>query len=116
MDSKKLLKILGERIRAVRKAQKISQERLAELSGLHPTYISNIEQGKVNASIYSFYMVAHALGIPFSELVGFPSGKTNKIIENELAALLSQIRSLDRKKQAIFIPAAKGLLTGVAKA
>lgn len=116
MDSRKLLKILGERIRTIRKAQRMSQERLAELSGLHPTYISNIEQGKVNASIYSFYMVVHALGIPFSELVSFPSGKTNKITENELAALLSQVRSLDRKKQAIFLSAAKGLLTGIAKA
>ncbi|MFV1951069.1 MAG: helix-turn-helix domain-containing protein [Nitrospinota bacterium] len=45
--------ILGEKIRAIRKAKKISQETLAELSGLHPTYISDIERGKVNASVHT---------------------------------------------------------------
>jgi transcriptional regulator with XRE-family HTH domain len=43
MDSEELLKLLGERIRTIRKARKISQERLAEISGLHPPYISDIE-------------------------------------------------------------------------
>lgn len=110
-----LLKILGERIRTIRKARKISQERLAELAGLHPTYISDIERGKVNASLYTFYTIANALDIPFSELVSFPSDKADKKIEAQIAEMLSSLRGLRKKKQAIFLSAAKGLISGIEK-
>lgn len=115
MEPKPFLKILGERIRTLRKAKKISQERLAELSSLHPTYISNMEQGKVNASIYSYYKVANALEIPLSELVNIPKVKVNTEYENELIAIISQLRSLDKKQQVIFLSALKGLLSGIEK-
>ena len=65
MNSNELLKILGGKIRTIRRSKDISQEKLAELAGLHPTYISNIEQGKVNAPIYSYHMIAEALDIQF---------------------------------------------------
>jgi len=115
MDTKAFLKIVGDRIRAVRKTKKISQEKLAEISGLHPTYISDIERGKVNASISSFYMVAKALNIPFSDLVNIPSGKVDKNIEVELAECLSRFRGLDKKKQTIFLSGAKGFISGIEK-
>lgn len=88
---------------------------IAEISGLHPTYISDIERGKVNASISSFYMVAKALNIPFSDLVNIPSGKMDKNIEVELAEILSRFRGLDKKKQTIFLSGAKGLISGIEK-
>lgn len=75
MNSNEVLKLLGKKIRAVRKTKKLSQEKLAEMAGLHPTYISNIEQGKVNASIYSYYMVAKALNIQISDIVNIPAEK-----------------------------------------
>lgn len=115
MNSQALLKILGERIRGTRKAKKISQERLAELSELHPTYISNMEHGKVNASIYSFYKVATALNIPFSDLVNFPPVEMDRKIENEIAVLLGQLRTFGKRKQLIFLSAAKGLISGIEK-
>lgn len=115
MDSQSFLTMLGDRIRALRKAKKISQERLAELSSLHPTYISNMENGKVNASIYSFYKISGALGISFSELVNIPSVTTDKKIENEISVILSQFRTLGKKRQLVFLSAAKGLLTGIEK-
>lgn len=115
MDSKAFLKIIGDRIRVIRKTKRISQEKLAELSGLHPTYISDIERGKVNASIYCFYRVATALDASFSELVYLPSGKIDKKVEKEFATLLSLIGNLNKKKQVIFLSAVKGLITGIEK-
>lgn len=41
-----IAQILGQRIRHYRKQQKLSQEKLAELSDLHPTYIGQIERGE----------------------------------------------------------------------
>lgn len=115
MNTTTFLKTIGSKIRAVRKSKKMSQEKLAELSGLHPTYISDIELGKVNASIYSFYMVAKALNIPFSDLVGMSQGKTDKDIETEIAEMMGMFRDLDKKKQIIFLSAAKGLISGINK-
>jgi transcriptional regulator with XRE-family HTH domain len=116
MDSKAFLKSVGAKVRAIRKAKNISQEKLAELSSLHPTYISNIEQGKVNASVYSFYKVANALRVPFAELVNISSAEMDKKVENEIAVMLSQLRTFNKRKQTIFLTAAKGLLLGIEKA
>jgi transcriptional regulator with XRE-family HTH domain len=113
MKTAELLAALGEKIREVRKGKKLSQERLAELSNLHPTYISDIENGKVNASLYSYYQIAQALTVSLSELVVLPQPKAERQIEVKLTELFSQARDLDRKKKAVFIAAARGLLSGI---
>jgi transcriptional regulator with XRE-family HTH domain len=116
MDAKRFLKIIGEKIRAIRKSRRISQEELAELSGLHPTYISDIENGKVNASVYSYFEISKGLGIPLSELLNISFEKTDREIEIGVAELLGFVRNLNRKKQVIFLSAAKGLIAGIEKA
>lgn len=113
MDMKELLKIIGQRIKTIRKAKEISQERVAELAGLHPTYISNIEQGKVNASIYSYYMVANALKVPLSEIVDIPTKSKDRTLDSEIAAITGLVKELDRNRQAIFLSVAKGALNGI---
>lgn len=116
MDTGKFLKVLGNKVRAIRKSKRISQEKLAELSGLHPTYISDIENGKVNASIYSYFVVANALGIPLSEIVNLSGDRVDSEIETGIAELLCSIRGLTRKKQLFVLSAAKGLIAGIEKA
>ena len=46
----------------------MSQERLAELSGCHPTYIGQIERGEKNATIESIEKIASALSVSLSTL------------------------------------------------
>ena len=113
MKQNKFLKSIGEKVRTLRKVKNMSQERLAELSGLHPTYISDTERGKVNASIYVFYMVANALEVPFPELVNLSSVEMNKKLEGEISSIVAQLRTLSTKKQLIFLSAVKGLLSGI---
>lgn len=59
---------LGLRIRHYRKKQKMSQEKLAELSSLHPTYIGQVERGEKNATVESIFHIAKGLNMPLSEL------------------------------------------------
>lgn len=113
MDSKTFLKTVGQKIRAIRKSKGLSQEKLAELSGIHFTHVSDIENGKVNLSASSLFSIATALDVPYSEIVNMPSGKADNKIEANLAVLLSQFRGLSVKKQGIFLSAAKGLITGI---
>ena len=113
MDVKGISIALGGRIRAIRKAKGISQEKLAEMAKLHPTYISNIENGKVNASLVSYINIAKALGTPIEELVNIPKKKADSGIENDIAELIAIARGLSSGKQKIFIKAAKGLIEGI---
>ena len=61
-------KLIGQRIRNYRTQQKLSQEKLAELSGCHPTYIGQVERGEKNATLESIEKIASALNIPLAQL------------------------------------------------
>lgn len=54
----------GEKVKAIRKSQNVSQEKLAELAELDRTYISDIENGKRNVSIETVFKIAKALDKP----------------------------------------------------
>ena len=74
-----IAKILGQRIRNYRTAKGWSQEKLAELSGFHPTYVGQIERGEKNATVESVEKLAASLNISLSklfEMIG--SGEDNE--------------------------------------
>lgn len=56
-------------LRCARQAQGISQEALAELAGLHRTYVSSVERGERNISIDNIERLAKALKIEPSALL-----------------------------------------------
>lgn len=60
----------GKAVRTIRQSKKISQEELADLCGLHRTYISDVELGKRNVSLENIDKIAHALQVKKSELFG----------------------------------------------
>ncbi len=55
--------VLAANLRRYRKEARLSQEALAELSGLHRTYIGGIEQARVNVSIRNIERIANALKV-----------------------------------------------------
>jgi transcriptional regulator with XRE-family HTH domain len=61
-------RVFGDRIRALRHDRGLSQERLAELAGVHRTYLSSLERGERNVSLDNIYAIAEALGVPPAEL------------------------------------------------
>ncbi len=64
---------LARHIRWRRFAQGWSQERLAEMSGMHRTYISAIERGRVNPGLDTLERLAQALCVPISALLEAPA-------------------------------------------
>jgi len=73
----KITKSIGKRIRNYRTQLGLSQEKLAELSGCHPTYIGQIERGEKNATIESIEKISLALDVPLSKLFEKLGGKNN---------------------------------------
>lgn len=59
----------GRRLREVREEADVSQEKLAELAGLHRTYVSSVERGKNNISLVNIERLAAALGVTMGELM-----------------------------------------------
>ena len=55
--------IFGQKVKLMRKAKELSQEDLAEKSGLNRPYISAIEKGKRNISLEVIEKLAEALEI-----------------------------------------------------
>ncbi len=65
----RLKKAFGNAVREYRKKAGLSQEALAEKSGLHRTYISDIERGDRNVSLVNIRRLAKAMKIKVSDLV-----------------------------------------------
>jgi transcriptional regulator with XRE-family HTH domain len=61
--------ILALNIRRLRGERGISQEKLADLAGLHRTYVGSIERSERNVSIDNIAKLANALEVKISELV-----------------------------------------------
>jgi transcriptional regulator with XRE-family HTH domain len=61
-------RVFGERIRALRQNRGLSQERLADIAGIHRTYLSSLERGERNVGLDNVYAIAAALGVSPAEL------------------------------------------------
>jgi transcriptional regulator with XRE-family HTH domain len=59
----------GVRLRKLRKARGLSQEKLAELTGLHRTYVGSVERGERNPTLLIVFKLAKALKVPLSTLM-----------------------------------------------
>jgi transcriptional regulator with XRE-family HTH domain len=66
MDMRKLV---GRNAARIRKEKGLTQEELAERSGLSQQYLSGLEQGRRNPTIVTLYEIANALGVSHVELV-----------------------------------------------
>ncbi len=71
MPSSKIIERFGQRIKELRKQKDLTQEKLAEKSKLHYTYIGVVERGGKNISLKNIEKIAHALGVKLSELFDF---------------------------------------------
>lgn len=62
------LESFGQKLKKQRNAKGLSQEKLAEISGLHRTYIGAVERGERNISLNNIKVIADALKIEIKEL------------------------------------------------
>ncbi|CCI25956.1 hypothetical protein N0824_00410 [Microcystis sp. 0824] len=67
MQSGQLEQILGRELQRYRQEKGWSQEYLAEVTGLHRTYISQLERGLKSPSVRVLSHITNALGLRMSE-------------------------------------------------
>jgi transcriptional regulator with XRE-family HTH domain len=61
--------LLAKNLRALRERRHLSQEALADLAGLHRTYVGSVERGERNVSIDNIHRLAEALGVTPANLL-----------------------------------------------
>jgi transcriptional regulator with XRE-family HTH domain len=59
----------GRTVRRLRENRGLSQEKLAELAGIHRTYIGDVERGTRNIALVNMTRIAKALGTSLSRLI-----------------------------------------------
>ncbi len=60
---------IGQKIRTARRAKDLSQQQVAELTGMKKAYYSRIERGEVSASIDKYIKILKALGLKFDDII-----------------------------------------------
>ena len=59
----------GRRVRAFRAERGLSQEALADLAGIHRTYVGSVERGERNVALDNIHAIADALEVSPAQLV-----------------------------------------------
>lgn len=63
------LAALGARVRLLRLAARLTQAQLADAAGMSRSFLSLLEHGAHGADIALLFRLAHALGLPLTELL-----------------------------------------------
>lgn len=66
--------LVGRNFARIRKEKGLTQEGVAELSGLSQQYLSGLERGRRNPSIITVYELAQALGVSHVALIAIDDG------------------------------------------
>ncbi len=63
MTSRNIAQHIGEKIKETRETNRISQEKLGELTDISRTHMERIERGLINLPIFTLYKIAKGLTI-----------------------------------------------------
>lgn len=69
MSKEPILLLFGHNVQKYRKPQELSQEKLAELAGVHRTYIGMIERAEKNITLCNMEKIATALKVQIQDLL-----------------------------------------------
>lgn len=68
---KQILKKFGDNIKKLRLQKDMSQESLADASGIERSYMGTIERGERNPTLLKVYSIAKALKVSAAKLLPF---------------------------------------------
>ena len=80
---------IGVRIRRFRKAQRLTQQRLAEISHQEPSNISHIERGATKLGLPTIVNIANALHVTVDDLLCDSLEESKDVFHREFLELVS---------------------------
>ncbi|WP_339276255.1 helix-turn-helix transcriptional regulator [Paenibacillus sp. FSL W8-0426] len=109
-EDREVLKLVGARIRALRKERGYSQESLGEKGGFHFSYIGQIERGEKNVSLMNLAKIAESLEVNLIQLFAYID-EDFEVTENEKE--IKEIVQLLRDSSSDNIRVAKNVIKGI---
>lgn len=89
-------RVVGLRIKNLRRARGYSQEKLAEIIGINPKYLSSIERGEENPTLDLFMRLSQGLKVEMQEIFNVEhEGQPPQNLRRKLQALVSEIKDQD---------------------
>ena len=97
---------IGKRIKIARIKADLTQEKLAEMSGVSPTHMSNVETGTTRVSLTTMVAIANALSVTMDDLMCDNLVKCRVQFEQDIADTLAdcdeyEIRMIADMSQAL---------------
>ena len=103
-----VFEVVGENIRARRKARRWTQQKLAEAAGLSTYFIGAVERGQAVVSLRALDQIARALKVPLSVLVEQTDDSDRKELYE---AVLTCLKRADAEELRVILEMC-GLLVG----
>ena len=88
---------IGKRIRRLRKKQKLTQEKLAEMVDISLSFMGHIERGTRVLSVDTLCRIARALNCSADELLGIGVSDQPGITRNEIEDIITQLEKIKNR-------------------
>ena len=95
-------KLLGEKIKRIRKNRNLTQEQLAEMIDIAPRNLSRIEVGESFVSAETLDRLLTALNVTAEELFSYEHIKDSKELLAEIYTYIDGIKSNKRRLEKIY--------------
>ncbi|MBS5909580.1 MAG: helix-turn-helix transcriptional regulator [Paenibacillus macerans] len=112
MTDKKVLKLVGARVRVLRKEKGLSQEALGEKGGFHFSYIGQVERGEKNVSLVNLAKIAEALEVNLIQLFAYVEEEMKiTLMDRSIQEIVDMLREANEEKMKL----AKNVLKEILK-
>ncbi len=106
-EKKKLNVEIGEEVKRVREQSKVTQEQFAELIGVTPQYISDLERGVVGISIPTLKRLCTAMCVTSDQIL------FGERPQNDISPMLEKCRMLSPEQFAIVSDIVNKFIEGI---
>ena len=90
--------VIGKKIKDARLDQGLTQEALATMIGIHPSHLSEIENGKKAMRITTFVNIAKVLHLPSDFFVGDIIGINDTLNAERFIKMVNKVNESEKKK------------------
>ncbi|MEX3967218.1 helix-turn-helix domain-containing protein [Paraburkholderia sp. EG286B] len=92
--------LLSANLKRIRHAKGLSQERFADISGLHRTHISQVEREVANLTLDTLALLADALNVELAELFFKSPGEVTNLKAGRPEKALAETVAARRQRKA----------------
>ncbi|HDR7777674.1 helix-turn-helix domain-containing protein [Bacillus tropicus] len=80
--------ILAKNLKTIREKEKLSLEKVSQLTGVSKTMIGQIERGESSPTLTTIWKIANGLKVSFTSLINNPQPNTKVVLRNDVQVLL----------------------------